>query len=469
MTAIFTSITANSAFAANITELVYDARLFRPSVAKIDEYTRLYMLGFPSANTGIRMDDESEGENAIDEGRVDEDEEIVGDGGDEAWVDEDEETAPIQDTDDLPMSDDGFYELGYDSEDEAQFDMLQTSGDVTRSHQRYNLLMEGQVSIFESHRDAEVLSEGMSRLPHLKRILVLDKFQAPIDFLPLTCKPSDWYHEWSLQPFKGIAPPTQWSEEDHLLDPRHMEWDHWDFRGIAHLMTAAAKCAPKLDTMILGCDLSKLSWELYEGKLSPIAPRLTTLKLSCTIPYVGHDEQIGLAPIGRISKTLQELTSLEELYLTLEMTAEPWNPVLQALKLPHLRVLDLGDGLLKQETYECIAEAHADSLSEMRLRNMNLPHDENWEEVAEAFVDICSLDLIFLSSMASESHRELTGTPYLESDDTLEIAQKFMSWIDKDEDKHTLDNRKGGVVIWHLQNFATTGAKTLDKIVSLSD
>lgn len=224
------------------------------------------------------------------------------------------------------------------------------------SSARYAWLLQEQSCIIYAEKDFDTLCEGIARLPNLERISVVDRYDGYVDYVPYIWTDLEWglYQEWSAKfhsdsqwtknHHENVLPPSRWSEvasDDE--DTKHP----WDFRGMEHLLKAALLHAPKLKELLMGCDVSKLSADLFTSGdsarvLQELAPRLTILRADCTwlSPEPNFDFEIS------IENTLDVASRLEELHLTLRGSLADWDAIIEGITWPRLRVLALGDGAL---------------------------------------------------------------------------------------------------------------------------
>lgn len=240
---IFSNITDNPAFAANITEMVYDARMYWSHMKEKSVYAMAFRRGFPEPypENDISDDDVVEAQEA--------------------------------------------YENSHPSQSKPG-----NSVKLRRSRRRYASVLQEQISIIENELDGDTLCKGLARLPNLTRISVLDRFIDPLDYDDYLWKDFDWYHEWSAKRFEGINPPSRWSEADYNGDGANLYLHPWDFRGIGKLFEAAFFHAPRLRELFLGCRTSNLSTGIYGLTRVPqnildLVSRLTALKVHCRVPY----------------------------------------------------------------------------------------------------------------------------------------------------------------------------------------
>ena len=147
---VFSTIIENPAFASNVTELVYDARMFWGYIAETSMYARAFADGFP-----FRFPENDEG--------------------DDFTVDYDPEIDPT---------------------DEEE---------LRSSQQRYQALLEEQTSILDHGQDLDALCKGLTRLTKLNRIWVLDYFWDSVDFNAYIESHFEWYRLWSEKDTVKVA------------------------------------------------------------------------------------------------------------------------------------------------------------------------------------------------------------------------------------------------------------------------
>lgn len=392
--ASFRYITANAAFAANITELVYDARMFWSYMEQAQAYDKTYAEKFSNEYPG-HYDD-----------------------------------------------------LGYVAMSDDEYDR-EKAGECERSHERYCSLLQQQTAIFNFGEDYDALCTGLKMLPNLRRIWILDLFQDSLDFMPFIENHSLRYHTWSQACFGFIATPTLWSEAHEIEGGLNSH--PWDFRGVEHLLKAASSSAPKLEELLLGCQFSNLSTEFYSRldlfqAMTKLAPQLTILKSDCRAP-TGSSYSMWFPLITTI---LHEARHLEELYLTMSQNMGKWNQMFQTEEWPNLRVFDFGDAEVDLESLKAISRAQASTLRELRLRNIHLSDTKTWEEAAEELGRILKLDFIALASMSAEVSVAAGNDAYLGDEEAQVAACHFLSWIPR----HSLHINvyRGAVMAWHKDN-----------------
>ncbi|KAG6986640.1 hypothetical protein G7Y79_00075g099120 [Physcia stellaris] len=344
----FTEITNKPAFAANVTEVVYDARMFWSHAATRPAYDKAFFRGFPS-----RYEENESSDEEMDDSDFDE------------WC------------------------RGSPSSHEG----------LAASHQRYASLLKEQTSIIASGQDLIALCAGMKQLPNVEWISILDKFRSS-DYSPFLWDYGEWswYHDRSNKSMEGIAKPARWRSA--RLTRNELENHPWDFKGIENLFQAVFLHAPNIKKFVVGCQMSNLSTEIFRQPaaveaMSKIAPQLTMIKLDCT-PSRDESSPTWIEGLTRI---FHQATKLNELFITLNRSLDYAQKLFENRKWPHLKILDLGDGEVDLDLLKAISHSHADVLRELRLRNNFLVGPKDWKEAAAELGKILKLDLVALSSM----------------------------------------------------------------------
>ena len=275
---IFKEITGKPTLAANITELVYDARLFWAYIPEPMVYANAFNKHW-SELAALSDDGDKWSDVASD---VDSSGNVDGSGWDE--FDDDYPIRPPSRTD-------------------VQF-AIQF---LRNSRLQYMAFLEEQTTILTSGQDMVALCTGLKRLPNLTKVSILDKFQHPLDYQPFVWDQHEYekYYLWYHESFEYAVAPSTWHEAEmaRLQDPRphakaryqgrNNEIDPtpikdfpWDFRGLHTLFMAIAEYVPRLAELYVGCQNSCLSAEVYaeDTRMSlwkQIAPRLEALKADC--------------------------------------------------------------------------------------------------------------------------------------------------------------------------------------------
>ncbi len=322
----------------------------------------------------------------------------------------------------------------------------------------YSSLLQEQNVILNDRKDLEALSTGMKRLPNLRRVSVLDWFTAPLDYEPFLWNPSEfqWYHHRSAKPYEDIARPLRWSGADSRNEGLHLKESPWDFRGIKNLLTALSDQGSRLQHLSLGCQMSNLSPEIYTRNehakiLRDIARKLISFKMDCRMPY--SDQTVRTSDcIKAITGVLKEAKHLQSLSLTVDKSLDNWPEIFVGTKWPYLRVLDLGDGTMDARLFQAIANAHKDTLRELRLRNMHIPDGSSWEDLARESGRSLHLHFIYLASMSDSVGFATSLDPYLDGSRAMTTAGLFMQQVPSAL-LCTRSSSGGSVIAWHAQEF----------------
>ena len=264
---IFKEITEKPTIAANITELVYDARLFWAYIAEPMVYANAFNQHISQLAADSHSDDSDEWSHVDSDDQSDHDSDSSENGDGPGWSVYDH---------DCPF--------GPPSRTDVQY-AIQT---VRNSRLQYIAFLEEQTAILTSGQDMVALCTGLKQLPNLTKVSVLDKFEHPLDYQPFLWGQHvhEKYDLWSHQSFRQAVAPSTWNGRRHGIDPTSTKDFSWDFRGIHNLFTAIAEYVPRLAGLYVGCQKSCLSAEVYaeDTRMSlwkQIAPRLMALKADC--------------------------------------------------------------------------------------------------------------------------------------------------------------------------------------------
>ena len=392
---IFNSITENTTFAANFTELVYDARLFCHRVLEDPQYRSYYQGGFPQS------------------------------------PDEGKEFKFIS-----RMDEEYLWSAGVSRYRWEKANLPVIEGKLRKSREQYASCLRRQTSILGTGQDFDTLCMGMKRLPNLQKISILDSFEDAVDISPFNSTQHQWYREWSTAQFTGIVEPSK------LTDLRQKRF--WDFRGIQNLCKAVSLYAPKVQNLILGCELGNMSTARYSkpnvrGMMKNIVPRLRKFKVDCETSYYETVDEQWSKDIASLLYEGQQLNEMT-IFLDRSMTLKG--------KWPQLRVLEFGWGHLDLPILKAFSQFHADVLRELTLDGVELRGKHSWEEVAEEIDQYWKLNLLSLYCLIDGTNSEglVRGVRRLET-----IARSFMLRIPYDD----LDMVKTevAVIAWDKQNY----------------
>ncbi|KAL8723787.1 MAG: hypothetical protein Q9181_007200 [Wetmoreana brouardii] len=126
---------------------------------------------------------------------------------------------------------------------------------------------------------------------------------------------------------------------------------------------------------------------------------------------------------------LQGMKNLQSLSLSIPPLRTDKSKIFPLTKWSHLRVLELGEGILDSHFLMALANVHATSLRKLRLRNGYLVAELSREEAAAKLGQSLQLDMISLLSMADSVAMETIGDPFLDDDRQEKTARLFMQRV----------------------------------------
>ena len=392
---IFTTIIDNPVFALNITEMVYDSRIFRSHMLAPEVYYKAFKNNFP---TGYPSNFEQN---------------LHG-----TWR--------------------GF------------FNGLRISN-YARSQQRYASLLQEQDVIFEAKRDFAVLCAGMMRLPNLRRLSVLDYFEWHVDCNTFVRVGHRWYQDWSRPAFAGIAQPSRWtaaSMDDFFSGEDNLEKYPWDFRGVDNVLKAALLHAPELRELLIGCQNANLSAKVYDRPESAetireLVPRLSLLKMD-TSSRDSADRHPDL-----MDTILQRAHHIEELLLSRHFG-------LQALvqKWSQLRVLDLAHEYIESADFEAVIRSCAGTLRQLRLLHLHL-YGKGWETCSRELGPLLRLHFVAISAMTDDVASAINQEPFsfIKLHQSQNTARNFMSNVSQIDLGFVSTEMCKRSIAWHKGEF----------------
>ena len=180
-----------------------------------------------------------------------------------------------------------------------------------------------------------------------------------------------WYSEWSKHAVGNVVQPSRWSDADSTRGS--LREFPWDLSGINHLLQVLLPHTSRLNELVIGCQRSSLSSEIFDGldvsnlnMLLKIVPSLSRIKVDSQTPF-GAPKQPWIEGCSRL---LHEAKQLRELYLTCGRSLELARTIFLKQTWPHLRVLDIATCNLDIATLRAVSHHHAETLRELRLKNM---------------------------------------------------------------------------------------------------
>lgn len=315
--------------------------------------------------------------------------------------------------------------------------------------------MREQTGILDAQEDLQVLRTALKRLPNLRHISVLDWFDDVPVHLHFIRNADEfrWYRDWSATLCQGIARPSTWTDAN---DGDYMRNAPWDFRGITYLLIAVEEHAPHLRDLQLGCPGFNLCVDIYgleenATPLSRIAPRLTSFKIYCDISFTYSYSETA-CHFNKMRGILPKMRDLNSLTLAIPCTPDDSYDVFRGARWSHLTILDLGKGYWISDKFEEVVKAHADTLRELRLRDLILEYGDSWKEVATRFGQSLQLHMVALSSLANlRINTGINTYPFLNKEDIQSTARLLMQRTPD----HLLGLKVGSgwAIAWHKQKF----------------
>ena len=391
----FTTITENPVFTLNITEMVYDARIFRSHMLVPEVYYKAFKNDFPTGYPNIFQAD------------------IPG-----KWRN---------------------FVTG-----------LQISR-YARSQRRYASLLQEQDVIFEEKRDFAALSAGMIRLPNLRRLSILDYFAWQVDCNTFVRVGYPWYQDWSRPAFEGIAQPSRWTAarmDDHYHGEDNLQKYPWDFRGIDNVLKSALLHAPNLRELLIGCQNAELSTRVYdrlesEETIRELVPRLSLLMMDTSSRHFADRHFDSMAMILRRAHQLEELLLSKR--FGLQVLVQKWS---------QLRVLDLAHEYTESADFEAVIRSCAGTLRELRLIHLHL-YGKAWETCSRDLGPLLRLHFVAISAMSDEFASAINQDPssFIKLHQSQNTARNFMSNVSQSDLGFVSSDICNRSMAWHKGEF----------------
>ena len=105
--------------------------------------------------------------------------------------------------------------------------------------------------------------------------------------------------------------------------------------------------------------------------------------------------------------------------------------------------------MLTSPFYQAFSLTHAQTLHELRLRNIYLPGPEGWIDTAEELGKFLRLDFVALASLIDGS---VDGEPHMKGGKTTITVCRFMQWVPKGDLRLANDGDNMSLA-WHINNF----------------
>ena len=370
----FMNITSNPTFAHNVTELIYDGRLFLPDLLTDCE-------SYEEAFDAFTLDEyPEETDNVAEPGE--------------------------------------YYLRKYAERDYGSFaDCLIC----------YSRLLEQQQGIFENKDDYKALCAGLKNLPNITTVIVLDIFSGFRDWVPLRVDDHSWYHRRSQYEIPMPFPPSSWNPSSQ--DPDEPSENKWDVRGIRHLIRAVSQHGNHVVQLHLASECSGVPKSMFgmdrDGcdDACRLVRRLVllsmTLRSSASYSEVERGEQAN-----QLNTVLSEAKDLHCLAIS---GCHEVN-LLKNKVWPHLETLNLGDTRLQADDLETIIQVHKNTLREVSFRNVYILGDEGWADVAVRVGKCLRLRKINILGVHDDLPRESNDIT-LADEDLKAVARSFMQSI----------------------------------------
>lgn len=387
----FLNVSSNPEFARNVTELVYDGRLFLKELTDYGSYKAAY---FNACQLNEDIDF-----NIVEKAAMGEPPRF--------W---------LRDT-----VDEDYEDHHDDSHDDYHDNLVDTLVGYTH-------LFNEQQQIIRDKRDYEALCAGLQNLPNITAVLVLDNFFQCEDWIPVKIDDHPWYHEQSQRETAVPIPPSSWyghgfNEELGVYE----EVGDWDFRGIQNLIRAVSEHGHQVFGLNIGSERSKAPGSIFAMSQDVwahgcrMAQRLQFLKMDfCCFCCLLHDGQEN-----RLGPFLSEAKQLRLLAINGHM-----NPnFLMNNSWPHLETLILADISLWADQLRAITQTYKGTLREIKFRFVTLFGNEEFADVAkEVGIDL-RLRRVFISKVGDDLIMEETRVPHTTAEIDMAVARGFMQSI----------------------------------------
>ena len=388
----FLNVSSNPEFARNVTELVYDGRLFLEELTDYGSYKATY---FKDCQLNEDLDF-----NIVEKAAMGEPARFW------LWDTGDED-----------------YEDYHDDYHDNLVDTL-----VGYTH-----LFNEQQQIIRDKRDYEALCAGLQNLPNITTVLILDNFFQCEDWIPVKIDDHPWYHEQSQRETAVPIPPSSWHPQRFNGElGMYEEVGKWDFRGIQNLIRAVSEHGHQVIGLNIGSERSKARASIFAMNQDVwahgcrMAQRLQILKMdfhSFVQGYYAGVEDDGQE--NRLGAFLSEAKRLRLLAISGHM-----NPTfLTNNSWPHLETLILADMSLWADQLRAITQTYKGTLREITFRFVTLFGNEEFADVAkEVGIDL-RLRRVCISKVGDDLVIEENRAPYTTAEIDMAVARGFMQSI----------------------------------------
>lgn len=307
---------------------------------------------------------------------------------------------------------------------------MNLSPECLTAYRVYQQLFCEQENIMRNDLDIQALEDGLTRMPNLTTVRLLDTFVLA-DWLPI----DDHSHEsyMSRRPCRFHAftlPPSEW--DDRHDDPAPT-FRQWDCRGITSFFCLLSTHCSQVSNVQIGCQKSNTTWKFLDSTsvmmsyLQLIARNLKSLKLHCA-------RNSEMEP-ALMDDTVSDIASIIDSALELEILSITGMLSMEAVFAPefgrlHLTVLDLGDTNHVLNHMLAVMEGSRVTLRRLQLRNVALMDDNTWQDLGDNCGRCFQLHRVVLLGLNIKSSIARTGNRTLGYEGTVDVAKRMLQWVD---------------------------------------
>jgi hypothetical protein len=409
---VFTNITCEPAFAAGVTELIYDGRMFWRYWTDPDVYYDAYVKAIESVN----------------------------------WEESDEEYDPSVYT----------FVKDFGRTLDPQMESESYKDRAAAGCGRYTELLTQLREILDTGLDMDVLCHGLQQLLNLTTVSIVHDFDGQGDFIDLHAPLPLWYGQWSAAIWKNTLPPISWSlcdemareaeegeeENESLMDV--LTNYPWDWRGVVELTKAISSYSPKITHLHYGSQLSKIPLYTLNDASVAMSLKLTAGSLKCfkfdSTTSVDGAHQKSLTSDSEAFGVLGEVLEHAQHLTTLSTSMHTWLPAWQRtfgqVLWPKLSTLELGDRPLDLNALKGICQRHQNTLVDLRLRIIHLDFEngiDSWEDVGAELGSFLKLRGLEIRGLAAGAYRRNGGREASSSlgARTERVGYQIMRWVPK--------------------------------------
>lgn len=365
----FKRVSDNPVFSKNITELVYDARLFRKHKLSYQAFKNFY--------------------DSVEE-----------------------------DKQDLEESDRGAW-----SEHNNQNELYRAR--VSQSLLQYTLAFYQQNYILEGSHDY-ILCDGLKRMPNIKRVTILDGF-SDLDLVPQGSETYSWYNHKSTSGRGPALQPSGWANDAEEENDLLYKYD-WDCRGLINLFQAVSTTHLGIKELYIGSDLSSAPLLIFTSSptavihLHHVMRYLTTLSIGCDLK---HSRRGNIAKnMASLLNALAETKDLIFLSINIGQDQSLMKQVYLKPTWSNLKRLDIANAALLPEDLSTFAQAHTDTLRIINFRKVHID-GEGWEQVGAQLGQILKLERVTLFKSTNVGYRGW----WLSNDYCSKITNLLLQWV----------------------------------------